>query len=278
MDTIGLKICNFWMSSKKYTHLFFDLDNTLWDFTSNSYQALFATLSQLNLLNKIGSYDQFFKIYSEENDRLWELYRNRKRTKQELRIQRFEAAFARIGIDPRVDGALLNETYFTEMLNQNKLIDGAQQLLDHLHGKYELAIITNGFTEVQYDKLKKSNITRYFRKVFISEEIGASKPGRKIFEHALKSMNAPKKSTLMIGDNWDTDILGASKFGIDQVYFNPQLELHFKTLISGSNSSEIDKKNLQKTITPPFLPPKQITSIKTTTAYISHLDQLLIEL
>ena len=98
------------MSSKKYTHLFFDLDNTLWDFTSNSYQALFATLSQLNLLDKIGSYDQFFKIYSEENDRLWELYRNRKRTKKELRIQRFEAAFARIGIDPRVDGALLNET------------------------------------------------------------------------------------------------------------------------------------------------------------------------
>jgi putative hydrolase of the HAD superfamily len=266
------------MSSKKYTHLFFDLDNTLWDFTSNSYQALLATLESLKLLDQIGSYDLFCKIYSEENDRLWELYRNRKRTKQELRTQRFESAFERIGIDPKVNGTILNETYFNEMLNQTKLVDGAQQLLDHLHGRYELAIITNGFTEVQYDKLTKSNISQYFRKVFISEEVGTSKPGSKIFEHALKSMNAPKKSTLMVGDNWDTDIVGAIKFGIDQIYFNPQIEMLLKTKIYTTTMSKNGKKNLQKTSLNITSTSLQTPSPKTSTTYITHLDQLLIEL
>jgi len=97
-------------------------------------------------------------------------------------------------------------------------------VLDYLHGRYEVSIITNGFKEVQYEKIKKSALSKYFRKIFISEEIGAQKPKRAIFEYAVKSMNAPKKSSLMIGDSWDADILGAMNFGIDQVYYNPKIE------------------------------------------------------
>jgi len=210
--------------TKKYTHLFFDLDNTIWDFNSNSFDALFVALDKQKLLGQIGSYDDYFKIYSEVNDRLWELYRQGQMNKKVLSVQRFEESFALHGTPLKSGGGIINAAYLAEMPLQTKLIEGAREVLDYLHGRYEVAIITNGFKEVQYEKIQKSALAKYFRKIFISEEIGAQKPGRKIFEHAIKSMNAPKKSSLMIGDSWEADIVGAMNFGIDQVYFNPGIE------------------------------------------------------
>jgi len=212
------------MPPKKYTHLFFDLDNTIWDFSSNSFDALYVALDKLKLLDMIGPYDAFFKIYSEVNENLWDLYRQGLMTKKALSIQRFEESFAKNGTPLRISGAIVNSTYLTEMPFQTKLIDGARKVLDFLHGRYDVAIITNGFKEVQYDKILRSQLSKYFRKIFISEEIGAQKPKKEIFEHAIKSMNAPKSTSLMIGDSWEADIVGAMNFGIDQVYYNPKIE------------------------------------------------------
>lgn len=210
--------------SKKYTHLFFDLDNTIWDFNSNSFEALYIALDKLHLLEKIDSFDAFFKIYSEVNEKLWDLYRKGLMTKKVLSVQRFEESFEKYGTPLNIEGSVVNTAYLTEMPLQTKLVEGARKVLDYLHGRYDVAIITNGFKEVQYDKIRKSELSKYFRKIFISEEIGAQKPGRQIFEYAIKSMNAPKKSALMIGDSWEADIIGAMNFGIDQIYYNPKIE------------------------------------------------------
>jgi len=213
------------MPAKKYTHLFFDLDNTIWDFNSNSFDALQIALDKLDLLGTMDSYDDFFKIYSGVNDKLWDLYRQGLMNKKVLSVQRFEESFEKNGTPLKMGGGAVNDAYLTEMPLQTKLIEGARHLLDHLHGRYDIAIITNGFKEVQYDKIRRSELSKYFRKIFISEEVGAQKPRKQIFEYALKSMNAPKKSSLMIGDSWEADILGAMNFGIDQVYFNPKIKM-----------------------------------------------------
>ena len=212
------------MTTKKYTHLFFDLDNTIWDFNSNSFDALYTALDKLGLLERIGVYADFFKIYNEVNERLWDLYRYGLITKQLLGVQRFEESFEKHGTPVSIGGGVVNDAYLTEMPTQTRLVKGAREVLDYLHGRYEIAIITNGFKEVQYDKIQKSELSKYFSKIFISEEIGAQKPGKKIFEYAIKSMNAPKKSSLMIGDSWEADIVGAMNFGIDQIYYNPKIE------------------------------------------------------
>lgn len=264
------------MITKKYTHLFFDLDNTLWDFSSNSYEALYATLKRLNLLAVIGPYDLFFAIYSEENERLWDLYRKRQVTKKVLRAERFEAAFIRNGTPLTIGGGEVNDIYLEEMVNQAQLIEGARELLDYLHGRYKIAIITNGFTEVQYDKIHKSKLTKYFDKVITSEEIGTPKPGRKIFEYAAKSINAPKKSTLMIGDSWEADILGAREFGIDQVFFNPQMD---KSDFGGLFLSieQPVQNNIIKGIPSILIPDSENNyKNKVQTSLISRLDQLLV--
>ncbi len=236
----------------KYTHLFFDLDNTLWDFNANSYDALHLALEKMGLQDKIGDYDSYFSIYHSVNERLWDLYRDNKITKNVLRGLRFEESLELNQTPMPGMGDLLNEAYLTEMPKQLKLVPGAIVVLDYLHHRYKMSIITNGFREVQVDKLIQSGLKKYFDKVFISEEVGAQKPHKKIFEHAVKSMNAPKKKSLMIGDSWDADIVGAKLFGMDQVYYCPQSsKLHFS-----EETAEVGPS-------------------KTTTRVIRHLEELL---
>lgn len=207
-----------------YTHLFFDLDNTLWDFNANSRVALYDALERMQLLEKIGDYDRYFSIYHEVNERLWTLYRENKINKATLRGLRFEESLELNHTPMPGIGELLNDAYLAEMPKQLKLVEGAREVLENLHLRYKLAIITNGFREVQVDKLIQSGLEKFFDKVIISEEVGAQKPNRKIFEHALKCMNAPKRKSLMIGDSWEADILGAREFGMDQVFYCPEPE------------------------------------------------------
>jgi putative hydrolase of the HAD superfamily len=236
----------------KYSHLFFDLDNTLWDFNANSYDALYDALKKMDLLGKIGEYDRYFSIYHEVNERLWALYRENKISKNVLRGLRFEESLELNNTPMPGLGDSINDAYLAEMPKQLGLVPGARVVLDYLHHKYRMAIITNGFREVQVDKLVQSGLEKYFDKVIISEEVGAQKPHKKIFEHAVKSMNAPKKKSLMIGDSWDADILGAMQFGMDQVYYSP---------LPGDlpSSGEVPDNRASKT----------------TTTIITHLEQLL---
>ncbi len=204
-----------------YRHLFFDLDNTLWDFTNNSALALRETFLYFSLdLSLIGP---FLKAYNHHNDLLWELYRNNGITKQDLLRLRFEKTFSETGITG-MDGMTFNNEYLARMPLQTGLCKGVPGILDTLSRYSRMHIITNGFREVQYKKLATSGLAPYFQHVFVSEEIGISKPSPGIYLHALKTCNARKRESLMIGDSWEVDIAGAMKAGIDQVYFQPEAD------------------------------------------------------
>jgi len=203
-----------------YKHLFFDLDNTVWDFEMNSFHAMREVYLEYGLPD--ASYASFFEIYTRHNDRLWDLYRKNEIVKQVLASQRFNLTFDETGIHG-VDGAAFNSRYLELMPGQKRLCEGAREVLEQLSKRYELHIITNGFIEVQYKKLDKSQLRHYFNKIYISEEIQSPKPSLQIFRHALKSSNAKKRESLMIGDSWEVDIIGALEAGIDQVHYAPQL-------------------------------------------------------
>lgn len=204
---------------KQYNHLFFDLDNTLWDFATNSKVAMHETIVQLGLMNSIDSFDSFFENYEKINHFLWNDYHQKKITKQSLIVKRFSDSFHKYGV-VHPDWEKVNAMYLDNMANQTQLFPEVINTLNYLKEKdYRMYIITNGFKEVQYKKLLNSKISGFFTKLFISEEIQTTKPSRKIFEHSLKSANALKKNSIMIGDSWDTDIVGAINFGIDQIMF-----------------------------------------------------------
>ena len=178
---------------RAYDHLFFDLDNTLWDFTTNSRLAMFETLQQTKLLERLPDFETFFSEYEKINTRLWTDYHAKKITKQKLIVERFCLSFQLFDVQD-LDWEDLNHSYLENMAVQNHLFEGTTETLEKLRAKgYQMHIITNGFREVQYRKLSNCNLAQYFTKVFVSEEIQSTKPHREIFEHAIKSTNAKKK-------------------------------------------------------------------------------------
>jgi putative hydrolase of the HAD superfamily len=225
---------------KKYQPLFFDLDNTLWDFDKNSRRALFTAYKTWKIGDSGTGFSAFYGSYASNNARMWEKYRNKEISKQELIRKRFELTFLDSNVS-HVDPLEFNETYLNDMPEHTILIEGARDLLDYLRSKhYSLHMITNGFKEVQLKKLEKSKLSEYFGKVIVSETLKAPKPDETIFEYALKSTNAKKSHSLMVGDSWEVDIVGAMKAGIDQVHyvrnggltFNPEernLVVQYKT-------------------------------------------------
>lgn len=236
---------------RTYDHLFFDLDNTLWDFTSNSRLAMEQTLEEQQLISLLPSFGEFFNIYEEINHALWDDYHLRKITKQKLIVERFSRSMNAFGIDD-CNWSELNHQYLENMAKQTRLFSGTIETLDILKAKgYQMHIITNGFREVQHKKLINCRLADYFSKVFISEEIQSIKPHRQIFQHALKSANALKKRSIMIGDSWDIDIIGALEFGIDQIMFlnheSHSIPDHIKSLLSASKEPSLVLKRTNRT-------------------------------
>ncbi|MDP2336216.1 MAG: YjjG family noncanonical pyrimidine nucleotidase [Bacteroidota bacterium] len=204
---------------RKYDHLFFDLDNTLWDFTANSRLAMKQTLEQKEIISKLTSFDEFFEVYEQINQSLWIDYHSKKITKQILIVERFSRSMQEFGISDQ-DWQDLNRQYLENMALQTGLFPGTIETLQTLKARgYHMYIITNGFREVQRAKLANCGLAGFFTHVFISEDIQTNKPHRQIFEHALKSANALKKRSVMIGDSWETDIEGAMEFRMDQIMF-----------------------------------------------------------
>ena len=114
----------------------------------------------------------------------------------------------------------LSDDYIEYLPEYNHLFDGAIELLDYLKPNYQLHIITNGFSEVQDKKLHNSNIGHYFETITNSELAGQKKPNPIIFDYALGIAKASKEESIMIGDSFEADVLGALDFGIDAIFFN----------------------------------------------------------
>jgi len=229
-------------SKKKYTHIFFDLDNTLWDFSKNSYFAMQKIFANFPVQFQNIDFDKFFKVYIKHNHFLWSEYRKKIVGKSELVKKRFQNTFEElqiVGIDPLE----MNSMYLNEMPKHNHLIDGSLEILQYLKSKrYRLFIITNGFKEVQHRKLESAGLTHFFEKVFISEVVKTPKPGREIFEFGIKSANAKKTNSLMIGDDWDVDVLGAINFGIDAVHFENGVGSEIEIVENTVNKSRMTYK------------------------------------
>lgn len=215
---------------RNYKHLFFDLDRTLWDFEKNSIITLRTIFENRNLHQIFPDFDSFIKTYKAHNERLWDLYKVRKIRKDELRNQRFLLTLNDFGVTDEKLAEQIGDDYIDISPTQTVLFPNTVEVLDYLKPKYKMHIITNGFVEVQYKKLRNCGLEKYFERVTTSEEAKASKPKAEIFQVALKSVNAKKIESLMIGDDLQNDILGAKKFGIDQVYFNPEQEKHLENL------------------------------------------------
>ncbi|MBO4370642.1 MAG: YjjG family noncanonical pyrimidine nucleotidase [Paludibacteraceae bacterium] len=203
-----------------YRHLFFDLDNTLWDCDGNAKSIVFQLYERYNVGAWYASPDLFYQAYKENNDRLWRGYAQGKITKWQLNQERFAGPF--LGKTEEVErlAAEFADDYKSRLVHETRVMPGTFELLDYLRQKrYHLYIISNGFVEMQYRKMEFSGLAPYFEKVFLSEEIQEHKPDKRFFDRVVMSVNARKADSLVIGDNFDVDIVGGRTARIDQVYY-----------------------------------------------------------
>jgi putative hydrolase of the HAD superfamily len=211
---------------KKYTHLFFDLDHTLWDFHRNSEETLHQLFYDFELHQfGVTHPERFMEVYTRINHRLWQQYHRGEVSKETLRDSRFRHTFIELGFDGDHFADAFSDSYLNISPTRPHLLPHTIEVLEYLRDKYTMSIITNGFAEVQHIKMKHSGIAGYFDAVVISEEVGFQKPDIRIFEHAACLAGVSIQSCLMIGDNEETDIAGAKNAGMDQVYFNPEGKL-----------------------------------------------------
>ncbi len=208
------------ISKKKYKHVFFDLDRTLWDFENNSSDTIKSILIHHDLSELIEIFEKFIEVYTINNNRLWKLYRKGQVKKEQLRVTRFHLTLKKFGINNIDLAKTIDKEYLEASPRSKNLMPNAIEILNYLISSYKLYIITNGFRETQFIKLNSTGILKYFSKIITSDEIGYAKPDFRIFHSALSSVNAKKSESLMVGDDYNVDIIGAQKYGIDQIYFN----------------------------------------------------------
>lgn len=207
-----------------YTHLFFDIDHTLWDFETNSVHALKGVYDAEKLAEEgIPDFDDFNRVYHEINDRLWDRFRRGFLSREDLRWKRMWQTLLHYRIPEENRAKRMSELYLVLLPQQTTLFPFAHEALRDLQNKgYALHLITNGFEATQHQKLHLAGIDAYFDKMITSEMAMSMKPQAAIFHYALRETGAEAHESVMIGDAWEIDILGARDVGMAQVYFNPK--------------------------------------------------------
>ena len=205
---------------KKYSTLFIDLDDTLFDFAGASREAFRETYDLLGYGRFFDSFDHWLNIYEPRNKELWHEYNAGKINKLQLNKIRYNYPLEVVGCPDEELGARFCVEALSRIPHKNKLLPGALEILDYLAPKYKMFILSNGFMELQSQKMATTGLTKYFKRVILSEEIGVNKPDTRLFEYALRVSGAHKCEALMIGDAFDSDILGAANVGIDQMFLN----------------------------------------------------------
>lgn len=200
----------------RYSWILFDADGVLFDYDSAEQQALRDAWELTGWEHDPGTLDTYKRV----NKELWGRFEQGVLDQDRLKLLRFEMLLQEVGA--KADPAAMSDRYLESLGNNGGLLPGAREVLETLHGRVGMAMITNGIAKVQRGRLAQSGIGKYFSSIIISAEVGAAKPDPRIFDHAFESIGSPDRSeVLMVGDSLSSDISGGLGYGLDTCWINP---------------------------------------------------------
>ena len=226
---------------KQYKAVFIDWDDTIGDFIGAAKLALQDMYEKYNLSEYFASFEEFISLYKPHNIELWDKYGKDLVTKEYLSFDRFFFPLmhgSRVGERLKVKGERQEVASLAEQLSEDflhlttahfSLLPGAERLVRYLAKKYPLVVLSNGFIEVQHEKIERSGLKDCFAHVVLSEEVGCQKPNPRIYQVALEKCGVSAEDVLMIGDSWTSDVQGAINAGIDQMWVKWNQESAAKT-------------------------------------------------
>jgi len=202
--------------ARRYRWLLFDADGTLFDYDRAEAAALQQTFEQIGAPFR----PEHLTEYRQINQSLWHAVERGDLAPEILKVQRFELMLAAVNVThPPAD---FSERYLGCLAECSQLVDGAEEVVRQLRQNHQLAIVTNGLQKVQRGRLARSTVRDCFAHLIISEEIGCAKPAKEFFDVAFERLGQPQRNeVLMVGDNWNSDITGAARYGLDTCWFNP---------------------------------------------------------
>lgn len=205
------------MQQKQYKVLFFDVDGTLLDFDVAEREALGMLLRDRGIEIR----EEYIQCYHHINASMWKMLERGEITREKLQSERFVQFFDAIGLKGKADGE--ENRIYRNYLSQAVIpIAGAEAVLQELGSRYPLYVVSNGNTQVQYGRLGISGFQKYFRQIFLSEEIGYTKPDKRFFEECLRRLpDVKREEILLIGDSLSSDMAGGRNAGIDTCWYNP---------------------------------------------------------
>jgi len=198
-------------------YLFFDIDDTLFDFKRSEKVALSRTLEAFG----IEPSDEMISLYSRINRSQWEALERGEVTREVILFRRYELFFRELGVE--ADPKAAQKMYEKQLSQTYYYLPGAEALLEKLQGKYKIFLASNGTARVQDNRIKLSGIAKYFDGIFISERVGYNKPRREFFDAAFAMIkDFSRDETIIVGDSLTSDILGGINAGVRTCLYNPK--------------------------------------------------------
>ncbi len=209
------------MDKARIEHVFFDLDNTLWDHRGNSEVTLEQMFKDYEITKKYKvTFEEWHEVFYEINEKLWVDLSEAKISKDDLRERRFKDPFAHFDIHEEGLGLEFEDEYLARMGKMKGTVEGAQEILEYLSDNYTIHIITNGFIEVSEAKLINADLLKYITTLTCADEIGVRKPDARIFDLANNKAGSNKDKAVIIGDDWVADVVGGTNFGWQAIYLD----------------------------------------------------------
>jgi len=200
-----------------FTHLLFDFDNTLVDFTYSAHKGLQDTFKEY----KIDWNEKNYNLYKKINHGVWSEFEQGLITTEDIRKKRFALFLKSLNMQNH-DGYEMNAFFLERIVDHPKILKHTIETLDLLQDNFTLGIVTNGLKEVQRRRITKHGLDSYFTEIVVSDEIDLAKPDPRYFQYTLDRIEEKDKSkVLVVGDNITSDVGGAQAFGFKACWFNP---------------------------------------------------------
>ena len=206
--------------------LFIDADDTLLDFDKAESRAIKQTFKDFDLLK----YDGIIESYKRNNLKAWKDFEQNIISRDDISTMRFEWVFNEFDIKG-IDPYYINMVYWAYLAKGADVIDGARDFCEWASKDHDLYVITNGTAFIQDSRFELSDMNKYFKKRYISENLGTRKPDKAFFDYIIKDLGEiDYPNAYIIGDSLSSDMQLGINAAVKTIWFNRENKINANNL------------------------------------------------